>query len=156
VIGRKLKNASVPASVPVTPRVGLEKNPEGSETIIESEYCSVMGKALNPVTNFFVQGSNLVRELAKHFSNPGEEDRKAIKKFVGYLKEYQDDIKLTYRKPRELHVVSSVDSNYVMDKDDRRSVSGALHTVGGMLTNWMCKTQSNVLLSSTQTKFQSM
>ena len=35
-------------------------------------------------------------------------------------------------------------------------MSGALHTVGGMITNWMCKTQSNVSLSSTQAEYQSM
>jgi hypothetical protein len=147
-----LKNSPVPA----TPGIGLEKNPEGSETIMETEYPSVMGKALYLVTKLFVEGSNLVRELAKHFSNPGEEHWKAIEKFVGYLKENQDDIKLTYCKPREMRIVSSVDSNYAIDKRDRRSVSVALHTVGGMLTNWMCTTQSNVSLSSTLAECQSM
>jgi hypothetical protein len=52
--------------------------------------------------------------------------------------------------------MSSVDSNYAMDKDDCHSVSGALHTMGGMLTNWLCKMQSNVTLSSTETEYQLM
>jgi hypothetical protein len=109
--------------------------------------------ALYLVTKLFVEGSNPVRELAKHFSNPGKEHWKALEKFVGYLKGIQDDIKLTYRKPKELRVVSNVDSNYATDKVDRRSVTGMLNTVGGMLVSWMSKTQPTVTLSSCEAEY---
>jgi hypothetical protein len=39
-------------------------------------------------------------------------------------------------------MVSSVDSNYAMDKESRGSASGNLHAVGGMTANWSCNTQS--------------
>jgi hypothetical protein len=52
--------------------------------------------------------------------------------------------------------VSSVDSNYATDKGDRRSVSGGLHTLGGMITNWNCTTQKSVTLSSTEAECVSM
>lgn len=151
-VGHEIKRSPVPG----TPGVCLEKNPEGKETVMEPQYRSIVGKALYLVTKLFVEGSNPVRELAKYFSNPGDEHWKAIEKFVGYLKDNEDDIKLTYRKPRELRIVSSVDSNYATDKEDRRSVSGALHSLGGMMTSWLCKTQPNVSLSSCQAEYQSM
>ena len=76
--------------------------------------------------------------LWNNFSNPGVEHWKAIEKFAGYLKDNEHDIQLKYGKPKELRIVSSMDtSNYDTDKEDHHSVSGTLHTVGGMLTNWM-------------------
>jgi hypothetical protein len=151
-IGHDLKGSSVPA----TPGTCLEKNPEEKEAIMETEYRSIVGKSLYLVTKLYVEGSNPVRELAKFFSNPGVEQWKALERFVGYLKENEDDIKLTYRKPKELRIVSSVDSNYATDKGDRRSISGGLHTMGGMITNWNCTTQKSVTLSSTEAEYVSM
>lgn len=60
---------------------------------------------------------------------------------------------LVYRKPRELRVVAMVDSNYATNKDDRRSVSGAIYTIGGTTTNWMSKTQSSTTLSTTEAEY---
>jgi hypothetical protein len=151
-IGHDLKESSVPA----TPGTCLEKNPQKKEPIMETEHRSIVGKSLCLVTKLHVEGSNPVRELAKFFSNPGSEQWKALDRFVGYLKENEDDVKLTYRKPKEPRIVSSVDSNYATDKGDRRSVSGGLHTLGGMITNWNCTTQKSVTLSSTEAEYVSM
>jgi hypothetical protein len=100
------------------------------------------------VTKLHVGGSNPVRELANFFLNPGVKQWKALERFAGYLKENNDDIKLTHRKPKELRIVSSVDSNYATDKGDCPSMSGGLHALGGMLTNWNCATQKSVTLST--------
>jgi hypothetical protein len=102
------------------------------------------------VTKLLVEGSNPVRELAKFFSNPGVEHWKAVEKFAGCLKSKEDDIKLTHRKPKELPMVSSVDSNYATDKENRGSVSGNLHTMGGMIANWLCNSQGCVLVKNQQ------
>jgi uncharacterized protein (DUF849 family) len=34
--------------------------------------------------------------------------------------------------------------------EDRRSVSGAIHTIGGTIVNWILKTQESVTMSSTE------
>jgi hypothetical protein len=49
-----------------------------------------------------------------------------------------------------------VDSNYATDKEDRRSVSGGIHTVGGTIINWMSKTQASVTLSLTEAEYASL
>lgn len=69
----------------------------------------------------FGDGKNQVHELTRHFANPGEVHWKDLDHFVGYSKANKEDIKLTYRyrKPRLLHPVSIVDSNYATDKTDR-------------------------------------
>jgi hypothetical protein len=151
-VGHEVKESSVPA----TPGTCLEKKAEEETAIMETEYRSIVGKAMYLVTKLFVEGANPVRELSKFFTNPGIEHWKALEKFVGYLKKNEEDIRLTYRKPKELRMVSSVDSNYATDKETRRSVSGNLHTMGGMITSWSCNTQANVTLSVTEAEYQSM
>ena len=151
-VGLEVKESSVPA----TPGTCLEKKAEEETAIMETEYRSIVGKAMYLVTKLFVEGANPVRELSKFFTHPGIEHWKALEKFVGYLKKNEEDIRLTYRKPKELRMVSSVDSNYATDKETRRSVSGNLHTMGGMITSWLCNTQSNVTLSVTEAEYQSM
>ena len=141
-IGQEVKRSSVPALLGTC----IVKNPEGEEAVMEKEYRSIVGKSLYLVTKLFVEGSNSVRELSKFFSNPGDEHWKAVEKFAGYLKDNEDEIKLTYRKLKELRMVSCVDSNYATDKEDRKSVSGGMHTMGGMITNWLCQGQPNVTL----------
>jgi hypothetical protein len=47
----------------------------------------------------------------------------------------KQNIKITYRRPRELRPMAMVDSNYATNTDDRRSVTGAIFTVGGTITN---------------------
>jgi hypothetical protein len=70
-----------------------------------------MKKSLYLVTKLFVEGSNPVREIGKYISNPGVEHWRAVEKFTGYLRDKEDDIKLMYRKPRELQIVSSIARN---------------------------------------------
>jgi hypothetical protein len=118
--------------------------------VMQKEYRSIVGKSLYLTSKLFVEGSNPVRELAKNFSNPGDEHWKAVEKFTGYLKENEGEIKLTYRKPKKLRIVSCVDSNYATDKENHRSISGGLHTLGGILTNHLCKGQLGVTLSTTE------
>jgi hypothetical protein len=108
------------------------------------------------VTKLLIEDSNAARELARQFGNPNELHWLELGRFVGYLKRHQQDVKLTYRKPKDLRVLSNVDSNYATDKETRRSVSGAIHTIGGTIVNWLSKTQRSVTLSSTEAEYVSL
>jgi hypothetical protein len=108
------------------------------------------------VVKIFPEGANAARELARHFSCPGPQQWEELGRFVGYLKGMEDRIHLIYQKPIELRALSYVDSNYATDKEDRRSVSGGIHTVGGTIINWMSKTQASVTLSSTEAEYASL
>ena len=96
--------------------------------------------------------ANAVRELSTHMSCPGPEDWKAIERCVGYLKTRKGR-SLTFRAPKELVPVSYCDSNYATDPNDRKSVSGMIHTIGGTIVNWASKKQSTVTLSSTEAEY---
>jgi hypothetical protein len=141
------------SKVPGTPGETLPKAKEEEEELNAEKYRSIVGKIMYLVTKVFVEGANAARELSKHFQKPVQEHWKELERFVGYLKGNQENIKITYRKPRELRPMAMVDSNYATNTDDRRSVTGAIFTVGGTITNWISKTQGSVTLSSSEAEY---
>jgi hypothetical protein len=76
-------------------------------------------------------------------------------KCVGYLR-YGKNLSLIYRKPSELISISTWDSNYAQDPNDRKSISGRINTVGRTLYNWTSKKQGAVTLSSTEAEYYSL
>jgi hypothetical protein len=57
---------------------------------------------------------------------------------------------IIYRTSSELRSISFSDSEYTKCEETRRSVSGRVKTLGGMLTNVTSKKQGYVALSSTE------
>jgi hypothetical protein len=53
-----------------------------------------------------------------------------------------------------LQSISDCDSDYAKDGNNRRSVSGQIDTLGGMITNWTSKKQQTVSLSSSEAEYQ--
>jgi hypothetical protein len=139
----KLKNYSTPA----TPGTTLKKN-EG-KIIQESDYRSVVGKALYLTTKVAPELCNACRELSTHLSSPSDEHWKELGRLVGYMKHRKQD-GIMYRTPSELRSISFSDSDYAKCEETRRSVSGRVNTLGGMLTNMTSKKQGSVTLSSTE------
>jgi hypothetical protein len=76
------KKAKVYAT-PETPGKTLRKN-EGAMIDIDA-YRSIVGKIIYYATKIAPDICNAVRELAGHFSNPGEEHWKALERCVGYF-----------------------------------------------------------------------
>jgi hypothetical protein len=69
---------------------------------------------------------------------------------------YGKNLSLIYRKPSELRSTSTCDSNYAQDPNDRKSISGRINTVGGILSNWTSKKKGAVTLSSTEAEYYSL
>ncbi len=138
---------------PGTPGLSMKKN-EG-EPIEAALYRKLVGKLMYLVCKLMPEAGNAARELARHFANPGKQQWKELARFIGYLKKNRKDIKLTYRKPKDMRVGVMADSNYATNEDDRKSVSGGLQTLGGSLCNWFSKSQSMVTRSSTEAEYVS-
>ena len=118
-------------------------------------YRSIVGKIMYYATKIAPEVSNAVRELASHLTNPSEDHWKALERCVGYITSNHFE-GLIFRKPRQLKSISYCDSDYAKDEDDRKSISGRINTVGGMVTNWTSKKQGTVSLSSTEAEYQSL
>jgi hypothetical protein len=136
-------------NTPGTPGLSMERNSKDDDAFNSTSYRKIVGKIMYLTHKLMVEGSNAARELSRNFANPGRRHWKEVERFVGFLKENRSKIKITYRKPREMRVVTNVDSNYAQNTD-RKSVSGAIHTIGGTLVGTLCKTQASVVGSSTE------
>ena len=102
------------------------------------------------VTQIWAEGCNTARELTRHFSSPGEEHWNGVFRMAGYLKKHKDEIFITYMKPEELRPGVMIDGAYATSKYDRKSVSGAIFTLGGMIVGYFSRTQGIVTLSCSQ------
>ena len=112
----------------------LNKNEK--ETIMLEEYRSLVGKLLYYTVNVGPDCANVARDLARHMANPGEEQWKAMRRVVGYLKgkNFHGHI---MRRPIDLRAVQYCDASYTTDPISRISISGMVGTLGGMIVSWI-------------------
>ena len=130
---------------------------EGEGQIVdEKQFRTVVGKIMYLTQKLMVKGINAARELTKYFGCPKIEHWKSVEYFAGFLKKEKEHIRLTYQKPKEMRFVAMVDSNYATDKETRKSISGAIYTVGGGITGWTSKSQKSTALSSSEAEYYAM
>ena len=146
------KNVKV-AKTPGFPGKCLNKN-EG-EVIMLDEYRSLVGQIMFYMVKVGPDVANAARELAQHMTNPGEEHWNSMERMVGYMKG-KEFYGIILRKPKYLKGIDFCDANYATNIDNRKSVSGALNTIGGMVTGWSSKTQHTTSLSTTESEYISM
>ena len=148
ITGRKAKAANTPGY----PGTSLVKNEEAALHL--DDYRKLLGKLMWFVKKLSPEASNAIRELASFMDNPGPEHWKSLERLVGYLGKSRIFLKM--RKPKNLKVVAAVDSNYAVNKENRRSVTGYIVTIGGCIVSWTSKTQASVTLSSTEAEYVAM
>ena len=141
------------ASTPGFPGKCLTKNE--AESIMLDEYRSLVGQIMFYMVKVGPDVANAARELAQHMTNPGEDHWKSMERMVGYMKG-KSFYGIVLRKPECLKGIDYCDANYATNVDDRKSVSGAVYTVGGMITRWSSKTQHTTSLSTTESEYISL
>ena len=83
---------------------------------------------------------NASRELSSHVTVSNAEHWKRLSHLMEYVQtETLQGYKL--RLPISRRVVAFVDSDYRSDKDDHKSITGFLVTVGGCLVSWGSKSK---------------
>jgi hypothetical protein len=126
------------------------------EEVIEIEkYRSFVGRVLFSVSKTDPYSANVVRELTTYLSAPNAKHWKALTHFIGHLKQGMYPV-LKMRPPKERRVVAFVDSDYASDRNDRKSVSGYIVTIGGCIVAWQSKKQTGITLSTTEAEFVAM
>ena len=141
------------ASTPGFPGKCLRKNQ--GDVVMLDKYRSLVGQIMFYMVKVGPDVANAARELAQHMTNPGVEHWKSMERMVGYMKS-KDFYGIVLRKPESLKAIDFCDANYATNVDDRKSVSGSLNTVGGMVTGWGSKTQHTQSLSSCESEYISL
>jgi Reverse transcriptase (RNA-dependent DNA polymerase)/gag-polypeptide of LTR copia-type/Zinc knuckle len=147
VTGKKAKVAPTPAF----PGESLIRDKDTKVLDIEN-FRKILGKAMWFCKKIMPECGNAIRELASNMDRPGEEHWKSLQRLIGYIAG-NDPATLVLRKPRDLKIYGYVDSNWATNKENRKSVTGYVLTIGGCLVNWVSKSQPTVSLSSTEAEY---
>jgi hypothetical protein len=139
------------AATPGYPGECLTKNTDEDSVDVEG-YRMILGKLMWFCKKIMPECGNAIRELTSHMDNPGELHWRAMERLVGYIANHEPAT-LILRKPRDLKVYGYVDSNFATNKDNRKSVTGYVLTIGGCLVSFSSKTQPSVTLSSTEAEY---
>ena len=132
---------------PAAPGSSLLKLPDDMDPIDIPGFRKFVGKILYAVMKILPDCANAIRDLSCHMTRPGKEHWKALTRLMAYLKHNYRPMKL--RAPSELRVIAQFDADWATDKNDRKSTSSYLTTLGGTaLANWQSKKQQTVALST--------
>jgi len=96
--------------------------------------------------------ANPVRELSGQMIKPNDVHWKAVERVVGYVVS-EPHQGLIFHEPKNLKPYIYADADYAKDEDDRKSISGRISTLGGMLVGWSSKKQQTVSLSSCESEY---
>ena len=93
--------------------------------------------------------SNAVRAVARHSHEPKKNHWKAAQKILNYLLETAH-LGLKFKRDAwvEIGTLVYVDADFASKANDRRSVSGAVLVVAGMIVAWFSRTQKCITLST--------
>ena len=139
------------ATTPGYPGDSLVRNKESPVDDIEN-FRKILGKAMWFCRKIMPECGNAIRELASNMDHPTNETWKALGRLVGYVKS-NPNATLFLKKPKDLKAYAFVDSNWATNKENRKSVTGYVLTIGGCLVNWVSKSQPSVTLSSTEAEY---
>ncbi|KAH9704808.1 hypothetical protein KPL70_011615 [Citrus sinensis] len=89
--------------------------------------------------------------VSRYQSNPGHEHWTAVKHIMKYLKRTKNYM-LVYSGD-ELIPVGYTDSDFMSDKDSRKSTSGYVFTLGSGAISWRSVKQSNIADSTTEAEY---
>ncbi|KAJ0395767.1 hypothetical protein P43SY_005684 [Pythium insidiosum] len=97
-----------------------------------------------------------VHRASRRTHAPTVGDHKLAKRIARYLAGTTDvKMKMACDNPgsRKIRVETYSDADYAADKEDRKSVSGAMVMMNGMLIGWLCRKQTAVALSTAEAEF---
>ena len=92
-----------------------------------------------------------VHLLSRKSENPSQQDWKAVKRVVGYLKGTQDEkLKIQSNGKR---LTMYVDADWAQDRESRKSTSGFTILFGDSCISWKSKKQTCVALSTCEAEY---
>uniref|UniRef100_A0AAV1T532 Integrase catalytic domain-containing protein n=1 Tax=Peronospora matthiolae TaxID=2874970 RepID=A0AAV1T532_9STRA len=98
-----------------------------------------------------------VHRATRRTHQPTVSDWKLAKRVARYLKTTKDmKLKMSLEDEKDVITVTCwSDSDFAADKSDRKSITGGVLTVSGVIVHWICKKQTGVSLSTMEAEFTS-
>jgi len=137
-------------STPMHPSSSLDKD-ENGKVLPEKEYRGMIGSLLYLTAS----RPNIVfaiRLCARFQTAPKESHHIAVKRIFRYVVR-TTDIGIWYKKGSHFNLMAYCNVDYVGDKIERKSTSGACQFLGEALISWCCRKQNTIALSTTEAEY---
>ncbi|XP_031270865.1 secreted RxLR effector protein 161-like [Pistacia vera] len=149
---------SKPMSMPLTNHVVLNKSqcPTTESGIIKMEfvpYANVVGSMMYGIISTRPDLSYSISLLSRFMANPSSEHWTALKGVLRYINGTLNVGLNFYKRHNTLDLVGFVDSDFVGDKDTRKSTTSYYFTLGGNCISWKSQLQPIVALSTTEAEY---
>jgi hypothetical protein len=127
------------------------KTREEIEYMSRVPYSSTVGNLVYEIACTRPYIAHAVGVVRKYMNNPGKEHWEAVKCILGYLRGAYTHA-LCFGGS-ETFLQGYVDSDMAGDKDNRRSTTRYVLTIGGTTVSWISKLQKVVALSTTEAEY---
>jgi hypothetical protein len=144
---------------PGTPNQGLVRVKDEMDKVSQeqhSRYRTGVGMLLYMIKHSRPDMANAIRELTKCLDGPSKAAYKEMLRVIKYLLDTPNKglkIEPIQIDKFEWELILFTDSDWAGDKDDRRSISGYMLFLNGVLICWRSKSQKTVALSSSEAEF---
>ena len=127
------------------------KSEEDKAHMKKVHYASAIGSLMYAMVSTRPDIAHAVGVVSRFMMNPGKEHWEAVKWIFRYLKG-TSNYYLCFGGDN-IDVQGYVDSDHAGNRDNGRSTSGYIFTVGGTAMSWVSKLQKIVALSSTEAEY---
>eukprot|EP00253_Pinus_taeda_P008900 PITA_08900 len=127
------------------------KTQEDMDYMSKVSYASTVGSLMYAMVYTRPDIAHAVGVVSRYMNNPGKEHCMKEKWILRYLKGTTNQA-LCFGGSN-ISLQGYVDADRASDKDNRRSTTGYVFTVGGIAVSWVSKIQSVVALSKTEAKY---
>ena len=117
----------------------------------KTPYASAVGSVMYAMTCTRLDIAHAVGVVSRYMNNPGKEHWMAVKWILRYLKVTTN--KASCFGGSNISLQGYVDADIAGDRDNRRSTTGYVFTIGATAINWVSKIQSVVALSTTEAEY---
>nr|KYP73799.1 Retrovirus-related Pol polyprotein from transposon TNT 1-94 [Cajanus cajan] len=130
------------------------KTDEDKATKAKVPYASAVGSLMYAMVCTRPDIAYAVRVVSRFMSNPGKKHWEAIKWLLRYLKS-TSKIALCFSK-NDVILEGYSDANLGGCSDTRKSTTGFVFTVGGIVVTWMSQLQKSIALSTTEAEYMAI
>ena len=119
-------------------------------------YANAIGTVMYSMISTRPDLSYLISLLSRYMSNPGKAHWDALKYLLRYINNTLHTGLCYEKRQNAFDLVGFVDSDFIGDRDSRKSTTAFYFTLGGNCISWKSQLQPLVALSSTEAEYVAM
>lgn len=149
------KDKAQPVKIPLNGYESIQPSGPNDLRTDQREYQQIIGSLLYLAILTRPDIAFAIGRLSQHLSDPSEHHMKALKGLMRYVRSTAD-LGITYGAGINDQLVGYSDSDFAMDKTDRKSVLGNVFMLAGGPISWMSKKQKSVATSTMDAEYMAM